>query len=97
MQALKESFSDQPFEILAVNMGEKEQSVKEFLQRFDTEFSFPVLLDPDGWVASKYRVSALPATMLVSKTGEFVFGGVGERDWNSDAVKQDILPLFESP
>ncbi len=95
MQALKQSFSDQPFEILAINMGENQDKINKFVERIGIEFNFPLLLDADSAVSDKYQVRGLPATMLITKQGTFAFGGVGERDWNSNAVKNEILPLFE--
>ena len=95
MIELKESLADKPFEILAINMGEEPWVIEQFLAKFDATFNFPLLLDSIGKVATAYKVSGLPATMLVDKEGRIAFGGVGERDWNDDAVKAEILPLFE--
>lgn len=95
MVDLKNSFGDRPFEILAVNMGEESWVVEQFIDNFKTEFNFPLLTDTAATVASKYKVSGLPATMLIDTQGRFVFGGVGERDWNEKAVKAEILTLFD--
>ena len=95
MQALLESFSDKPFAILAVNMGEEREKVLKFLDRIGAEFDYPLLLDPTMKVASDYKVRALPATLFVDKHGEFAFGGVGAREWNSAEVRNEILPLFD--
>ena len=95
MEALRTAWSDRPFEIIAVNLAEDRDAVSRFLDRHGIRLSFPVVLDSDGTVAETYKVRGLPATLLVDRNGSFVFGGVGERDWNSDAVRQEILPLFE--
>ena len=94
MQALLESFSDRPFTILAVNMGEDPKAISSFMDRIGADFDFPLLLDPTMEVASDYRVSALPATLLVDTEGKHAFGGVGARDWNSEEARNQILPLF---
>lgn len=95
MQALKESLIDKPFEILAVNMGEDEATIKEFVKRIDIDFSFPLLVDLTTQVATDYEVSGLPATLIIDKPGYFAFGGIGPRDWNSAEVHNEILPLLE--
>ncbi len=94
MRALKESLSDKPFEILAVNMGETKEAIKQFIEKIGIEFNFPLLLDPTTSVATDYSVSGLPATLLIDKQGQFSFGGVGPRDWNDDDARNQILPLL---
>lgn len=95
MEALQTSWSEKPFEIIAINLAEDREIVSRFIDRLGIKFSFPIVLDPGGVVADTYKVRGLPATLLVDKNGLFAFGGVGERDWNSEAVRQEILPLFE--
>ncbi len=95
MQALKQSLSDQPFEILAINMGETESAIKFFIEQLGIDFNFPLLMDTDIKVANQYQVSGLPATLLVDKQGVYAFGGIGPRDWQSDQVMKEILPLIE--
>ena len=94
MQALKESLSDEPFEILAINMGEDPATVQSFLERTGFHFTFPILLDPTVEVAALYEVQGLPATLLADKSGKYVFGGVGARDWNGQEARNLILPLL---
>ena len=95
MDALKTALSDKPFEILAVNMSEDREAIETFLERTGFDLSFPLLLDPGGIVADKYAVRGLPATMLVDPHGNFAFGGVGARKWDSPEVIAEIMPLFD--
>jgi thiol-disulfide isomerase/thioredoxin len=95
MQRLLESFSNKPFVILAINMGEDRERVNLFLERIGARFDYALLLDPSMEVAADYKVSALPTTLLVDRQGKHAFGGVGARDWNSAAARQQILALFE--
>ncbi len=95
MEALKKTFTDQPFEILAINMGEDKETISRFVERMGFDFSFPLLIDADSRVSDLYQVRGLPATMVIDKQGTFIFGGIGERDWNSNAVRDEIQPLLE--
>ena len=95
MAALKESFAGKPFEILAINLSEDPELIKKFFKRNQIELNFPVLIDTDSAISEQYKVKALPATLLVDRDGMFAFGGVGAREWNSEEVKKEILPLFE--
>jgi len=92
---LKKAFSDQPFEILAVNMGEESEAISVFAERIGIDFSFPLLVDELSQVAHAYQVSALPASLVVDKMGRFAFGGVGVRAWDSDEVKSEIQPYLD--
>ncbi|MCY3769817.1 MAG: TlpA disulfide reductase family protein [Gammaproteobacteria bacterium] len=94
MQALKESLADEPFEILAINMGEDLAAIRSFLERTGFNFSFPILLDPATEVATRYAVQGLPATLLADKSGKYVFGGIGAKDWNGTEARDQILPLL---
>ena len=97
MLDLKKSLDNQPFEILAINMGEDAEAIQRFADRLNLDFNFPVLVDNESKVAEKYKVKGLPATMLVNKQGEFAFGGIGARDWNGKKAREEILPLLDEP
>ncbi|MCZ7574271.1 MAG: TlpA family protein disulfide reductase [Ardenticatenaceae bacterium] len=62
--------------IVAVNFGETEDDVEEFLAEHSV--SLPVALDPAGKVARLYRVSALPTTFFLDKRGGIRYRRVGE-------------------
>ena len=94
MQALRDGLADQPFEILALNMGERPKEIQRFLDSFDTELSFPILLNADHSVAKNWKVRGMPTSVLVDKNGQIAMTEVGPRDWNGDALKQRILPLL---
>lgn len=55
------------FVVLAVNSGESTETVTAFLEEQD--FTFPVLLDPDGRVMSEYKVRGLPTSFFIDRDG----------------------------
>ncbi len=95
MQALKNSLTGQPFEILALNMGEHWKQVDNFRRNFRTKLEFPILLNADRNMTRDWQVRALPTSMLVDKKGLLVRTLVGPRNWNSDDMKALIAPLLE--
>jgi thiol-disulfide isomerase/thioredoxin len=95
MQALKTSLAGQPFEILALNMGEHRKQVDNFRRNFKSELEFPILLNADRNMTKDWRVRALPTSMLIDKKGRLVQTLVGPRDWSSDNIKTLILPLLD--
>jgi peroxiredoxin len=62
-------------EILAVNLGEGEETVREFLRRHPVPF--PVLLDPDQALGNRYGVIALPSLFIVDRHGDIVYSRQG--------------------
>ncbi|WP_374723446.1 thiol-disulfide oxidoreductase ResA [Calidifontibacillus erzurumensis] len=63
-------YKDQGVEILAVNVGEPELSVKNFVER--KGLTFPVVIDKDLEVLEAYGVNPLPTTFLVDKEGKII-------------------------
>lgn len=58
---------DDDFVVLAINVAEKRNTAKEFVDKGG--YSFPVLLDYDGEIAMTYRAMALPTTVMIDKEG----------------------------
>lgn len=59
--------------VLAVDVMEKEEEVKEYIEK--NKYSFEVVLDEDGEIAKTYLVSGLPASYFVDEEG-ILLGGV---------------------
>lgn len=95
MQALKDSFAGEPFEILALNVGEDPRRVRGFLKYFKTRLNFPILLRADGEVARAWNVSAMPTSALIDKQGRLAATMVGPRDWNSRDNRRLVQILLE--
>ena len=67
IQAVHEQWSNSDLVIMAVNVGEKSSRVQEFMNQ--NGYSFPVLLDSDGQVAGKYRITGIPTSLFIDKEG----------------------------
>jgi cytochrome c biogenesis protein CcmG/thiol:disulfide interchange protein DsbE len=94
MQKLYERHKDKGFLLLAINEDKAKglSKVKSFVK--GKGFSFPVLLDPDGDVSRKYRVFALPYSVLLSSGGEIVYTGYGFKPGDESAVEKKIMNLL---
>lgn len=64
------AYKDKGVQILAVNVGESDYSVQNFIDRHN--LSFPVLLDKDSQVMTAYDIDPLPFTFLIDKEGKVV-------------------------
>jgi len=54
--------------LLAINMGESAATVGTFIQK--NNYSFPVLLDSQLNVSSKYKIRYTPTSILIGKDGQ---------------------------
>ena len=57
-------------QILAVNVGESNYAVNNFVSRHN--LSFPVMIDKGQEVQVAYRVDPLPVTFLIDKEGKVI-------------------------
>ena len=94
MQRLKEQLSGQRFVILAVNYGESEEKVAEFLKRVPLDLQ--VLLDPGQETARAWKVRILPMSFLFDVEGLVRYSVIGEIDWASREAVNTVRRLLRS-
>jgi peroxiredoxin len=70
--------TDSKVEIIAVNIGEKPETIEKFVHRY--ELLFPIVLDGDNVLKKTYHISSLPLTLLIDQQGNIVERHVGELD-----------------
>lgn len=92
MTRLKNQFSDQKFEILAVNLAEQVQDFEPFLK--DNPVNFPVLLDPQGQAIKDWRIMAYPTTYLIDKQGQIRYALFGGTEWDQPHHVERIQQLL---
>lgn len=79
------------FVILAVNAGETQSQVSQFISQ--AGFSFPVLLDADSAALSRLGVFSFPTSILVGRDGMVKKIHVGLI--TSETMQTEIAPLLE--
>ena len=80
------------FEVLAINMGEEEKKVKEFLKQMN--LTVPVLLDPGGRATSAFGVRSTPTHYILSSEGRVVGFSLGMKDWTTPEMKATLRSLI---
>ena len=63
---------------LAVDSGEDEATVREYVER--NPFPYPVLLDPEDTLSSRYQLYGLPTVMVIDRQGAISFLETGVSD-----------------
>jgi thiol-disulfide isomerase/thioredoxin len=92
MQALAGELEKEGLVVLAVNYAESAETAEAFIR--ETGLTLPVLLDPDGAVTRRFRVTALPASFFVDRRGALVGSVLGIRDWQGTAARRYIEGLL---
>jgi len=88
MNKMMKKMGDIPFKILAVDMGESEAEVKQFVSEVKPEFT--ILMDEDGKSIGDWRVFAAPSNFIIGPEGNIrytLFGGV---EWDSEELVEKL-------
>jgi peroxiredoxin len=89
MEKLNQRFKGRDFQMLAISVDKDISSIKPYLKKYN--LTFPVLVDPENLVKSKYKTVGLPETYVVDKRGIILHKAIGPRDW----FTKTIIEVFE--
>ena len=92
LEKLQQKLNEQPFEILAVNVGEAKYRVWKFVKLIN--FGLPVLLDERKDTFNAWGVSVLPTSFLLDKQGNIRYRVQGDTEWDSEDVGALIETLL---
>ena len=84
MQRLKKRFGDKPFVVMAVNVGEGETRIQEYLDR--SAFDFIVLRDHSSVAMKAWKAKGLPASFIVGPDGRVRYSHLGELNWDDEKL-----------
>lgn len=76
---------------LAVNVGEDEDQIFQFLG--DYPVTFPILMDQKGEIVKRYPVVGLPTTYIISPNGRVTHRAVGTREWDHARLISQLLGM----
>lgn len=86
-----QKFKDHGFQVLAVNTGESELSIKGFVRGFD--LSFPILIDQNKDVTTDlYRIGPLPSSIFVRPDG--TINKIVKGEMNDTFIEQNVLEIL---
>jgi len=84
METLYQRYKNNGLEMLAVNLRENSNVVRQFIQR--NSYTFPVMLDTNGRVGAMYGIEAIPTTFILDKEGNIIGRLVGSIYWDTPQV-----------
>lgn len=91
---MHQEFKDDKFVLLAVDVGEKKETVENFINK--NGYSFLNILDINGIVSAQYGVRSHPMKFLINKKGELIGIARGYRKWDTEDMKLLISSLITS-
>ncbi len=92
MQRAWEQVKDENVVMLAVDVGEDEDTVFAFLGQAPVEF--PLLLDQDSKATTSWPVKGLPTTYVVDPEGRLAYRAIGGREWDDAGLLESIRQLY---
>lgn len=86
-----EKIKDEGIAMLAVNVGEDEDTIFMFMGNYPIEFD--LLLDHSGEIVKQWPVKGLPTTFVLDPEGRIVYRAIGGREWDSDTLLNTVRAL----
>ena len=93
MERLYQAGQAHDIEILAVNIGEDEDTVFSFLGTVEPSPTFQMLLDRDGASMAGWKVRGLPTTYIIDPDGRLAYRAVGGREFDHPQIQNQLYEL----
>jgi len=91
---MKAQYQQQGLTILSINLDHSRALADEFLAQIPA--NFPVIYDPKGLIARKYKLKGMPSSFLVNRQGEIVSAHVGFNQQKQGVYEQEINALLNT-
>ena len=94
MERLYRRLQGKDFIMLAVSEDEDgSEAVRPFVDQL--RLTFPVLLDQEGVLPSRYGVTGYPETFVIDRDGRVIQHTIGPENWESEPAYRYFLKLLE--
>ncbi|WP_019895744.1 TlpA family protein disulfide reductase [Hydrogenovibrio halophilus] len=81
--------------VVAINVGEDENTVFSFLGEIDPMPDFAILLDQNSEAVDAWRVRGLPTTYVMDGEGKVRYRAIGGRDFDQPQIARQIKDLIQ--
>lgn len=79
--------------MLAINIGEDADKIKQFLKEHDLQIDFPIVIGDKIRTLSNWSARGLPHTVVVSPEGKIVYEAIGPREWDDESIVDAIVAI----
>ena len=95
IESLRNEFSADQFQVLAVNVDQDPAKAREFLSR--RKVGYPSVSDPEGRLPSTYGLKTMPTSYLIDRNGVVRAVHAGFRASDLDGLRGEIRALLGTP
>jgi len=92
LDGLVRQFGKYDLVVIGVNMDQSNELAKNFLE--DTPANFPIFYDPQGTIATTFKITGMPSAVLIDRTGQVRFQHVGFSDSTKDEYETHVRELL---
>ncbi len=92
MNELHKKYKDQGLEVVAVNLDKSREPIDVFLSK--TPADFTIAYDPSGGAATTYKVTGMPSSYLIDRSGQLQTTHLGFRDKDKEEIEGKIKELL---
>ncbi len=83
------------FELIAVNIDNKEDNMQHFLDNLFPEPNFPIIIDNRQKIPSLFNIEAMPTTIFIDKKGKIRFWHNGFKISYIDDFNSELTQLLK--
>jgi len=95
MNSMQKRYGDQGLVIVAVNLDKTRELSDRFLSEVPAELT--IAYDPEGKVASAYKVKGMPSSYLIDREGRVHNSHIGFREETAADMETTIKTLLQHP
>ncbi|MEH6595637.1 MAG: TlpA disulfide reductase family protein [Colwellia polaris] len=92
---LQAQYQRQGLTIISINLDHSRVLADEFLK--EIKANFPVIYDPKGLIARKYKLKGMPSSFIIDRTGKIVSAHVGFNQTKQLAYETELQALLSKP
>lgn len=94
MNKVQSSYNSDQFTVISINLDNEKTLAETFLQ--STPANFPVIYDPKGTLAKKFKVKGMPSSYLINQDGKVIKRHTGFFSAKITNYEQEIDQLIAS-
>jgi thiol-disulfide isomerase/thioredoxin len=92
MQRMAATYGDQGLRVVTVNLDRRSKAAATFLE--EVEADLPVILDPEGKLARRFELQAMPTSFLFDRTGRQRLRHEGFRTNDAGELEAELVALL---
>jgi cytochrome c biogenesis protein CcmG/thiol:disulfide interchange protein DsbE len=94
MNQMQEKYGEQGLVIIGVNMDASGEDAAAFLHEYPAQFT--IMSDPDGDLARRFEVEAMPSSYIIGRDGAVVASHMGFQVKKTDEYEEQIRQVLLS-